>query len=213
MNTHNPGWLAAPALRDSRISLEPLHTGHDAGIYGASDSDEIFRWLPFARPRSVDEAGEVRQFYLGRDRSLAWAIVEDEQVVGLTGFYAIDPAQRSLSVGATWLRRSAWGSDVNLRSKRLLLRYAFNTLECVRAVFEIDTFNGRSLAATKRLGAVHEGVARRQRRRRDGSWRDVHVLSIVDTDLIASDPLNLLDREAGCALPDRFWEPISGEAR
>ena len=36
--------------------------------------------------------------------------------------------------------------------------------------------------AIARLGAQHEGVLRKHKQRRDGSWRDTHLFSMLDTE-------------------------------
>jgi len=43
-----------------------------------------------------------------------------------------------------------------------------------------DEFNNRSREALARLGARHEGLLRKHRRRRDGSWRTTALFSMTD---------------------------------
>jgi RimJ/RimL family protein N-acetyltransferase len=49
-------------------------------------------------------------------------------------------------------------------------------------VWHTDISNTRSQAAIERLGAVREGVLRKQRLRHDGSWRDTVQYAMVDDD-------------------------------
>ena len=50
----------------------------------------------------------------------------------------------------------------------------------VRVQFKVDTRNERSQAAVTKLGAVREGVLRRDRRTWTGHIRDTAVFSILD---------------------------------
>ena len=48
-----------------------------------------------------------------------------------------------------------------------------------RVKLQADVLNERSRAAILKLGATFEGVARRDRRRADGSWRGSAIYSIL----------------------------------
>jgi RimJ/RimL family protein N-acetyltransferase len=62
------------------------------------------------------------------------------------------------------------------------LTYAFETLGAVRVEWHTDTRNDRSQRAIERLGAVREGVLRRQKLRADGTWRDTVQYSMTDAE-------------------------------
>ena len=64
----------------------------------------------------------------------------------------------------------------------MLLSYAFDHLGCVRVVWHTDIYNERSQAAIARLGATREGVLRKHRLRRDGTWRDTVQYAMTDDD-------------------------------
>ncbi|MDQ1307749.1 MAG: hypothetical protein QG671_3582, partial [Actinomycetota bacterium] len=64
-------------------------------------------------------------------------------------------------------------------TKRLLLGYAFDTLGAERVQFKTDNANLRSQAALRKIGATQEGVLRRHMLRRDGTYRDSVVFSIL----------------------------------
>jgi RimJ/RimL family protein N-acetyltransferase len=68
---------------------------------------------------------------------------------------------------------------VNPEAKLLLLTECFEYGGYGRVWLQTDLLNHRSQAAIERLGAVREGVARRDRRREDGSFRDTVSFSIL----------------------------------
>ncbi len=78
-------------------------------------------------------------------------------------------------------------------------------------VWHTDIYNERSQAAIARLGATREGVLRKHRIRRDGSWRDTVQYSMTDDDWPAvarpadragSTPA---DRERSVSTPQADW--------
>ena len=106
----------------------------------------------------------------------------DGQVVGTTRYYGLAPEVPRLSIGYTWYAPAAQRTGVNTEAKLMLLRHAFERLECISVAFETSTLNHASRAAIARLGAKQDGVLRNHRRHPDGSPRDTVVFSILDTE-------------------------------
>ena len=69
---------------------------------------------------------------------------------------------------------------MNTEAKYLLLRHAFDVLQCVRVEFKTDALNARSRTALVRIGAREEGILRRHMITHDGRFRDSVYYSIVD---------------------------------
>ena len=109
-------------------------------------------------------------------RSLANA-----RVVGTTSFLHIDPDARSLEIGSTFLHAEARGGPVNPDMKLAMLMRAF-AAGAMRVEIRTDGRNLRSQAAIAKLGAVREGVLRKQKRLWNGEVRDTVVFSILDED-------------------------------
>lgn len=107
----------------------------------------------------------------------------DESVVGTTSFLNIRPERQTAEIGSTFLCPQARSGYVNPESKLLMLDHAF---QCgVRRVeFMTDLRNVRSQAAIAKLGAVREGVLRRDRVTWTGHVRDSVIYSITDVDLL-----------------------------
>lgn len=177
-----PDFDAIPTLSGRHVRLEALTPDHAPGVLTAADDDEVFRWQAFARPQNLSEAEALVALYLSRSEARTWAQIDlaSGEVAGLTTYYDIDPAQRTVAIGSTWLGRRFWRTGVNTEAKLLLLHRAFDELDCVRVVWHVDICNQRSQTAVARLGAHREGVLRKHKLRRDGSWRDTVVFSMTD---------------------------------
>ena len=174
-------FTATPVLAGRLVRLEPLTRDHAPAVLAAADDDEVFRWLPFVRPRTLSGAETLVARYLDGP-TVPWVQVDAAtgDVIGMTTFYEVDAAMRTVAIGWTWLARRAWRTGVNTEAKLLLMRRAFDDLGCVRVVWHTDIRNERSQAAIARLGAQREGVMRKHRLRPDGSWRDTVTFSMLD---------------------------------
>jgi N-acetyltransferase len=189
-------WYALPVLSGRLIHLEPLAIEHAAGYLAATgtgaDAEEVFRWLnPKHGSNSVatsiaDAEEHILTALAARARGERFAYAQFDaatgEFAGTTSFYDVSPALRTLAIGHTWLGKQWWRSGHNTESKLLLLTYAFDTLGAVRVVWHTDIYNERSQAAIARLGATREGVLRKHRIRRDGSWRDTVQYAMTDDD-------------------------------
>lgn len=184
-------WYAMPVHTGRLIRLEPMTIEHAPAYLAAAgadtDAEEVFRWLTEWPPRTVDDAaGQIERALAARARGQRFAYAQFDvgtgEFAGSTSLYEINPATRTLAIGFTWLGRRWWRTGHNTESKLLLLTYAFDELGCVRVVWHTDVYNERSQAAIARLGATREGLLRKHRIRKDGSWRDTVQYSMTDDD-------------------------------
>ncbi|GAA1740146.1 GNAT family protein [Aeromicrobium alkaliterrae] len=207
-------WHERPALRGDRATLVPLLPEHADGLLAAADSDEVFRWLPVRRPA---DAGQMRALVgeiLGREPvQLTWTqtLTATGEIAGCTSFYDIDPVQRSVAIGWTWIGQRFWRTGLNRDAKLLMMSRAFDDLGCVRVVWHTDLRNERSQAAIERLGATREGVLRKHKRRPDGSWRDTVTYAMLDTEWPAARQALLTPREWIPAPPRVDSRPSASE--
>ncbi|MFB7372007.1 GNAT family N-acetyltransferase [Streptomyces sp. NPDC056222] len=169
-----PFVLSGPCVR-----LEPLSLEHAEGLWSVGD-DEVFAKLPYDRPPTVDAMREWIRAALSREAlRLPFAVLVDRQVAGTTSYWYPDPVRRQVEIGSTWLGRAWWGAGINREAKRLLLDHAFTGLGCDKVMFRTDPENIRSQQALERLGAVRDGVVRRDWPRPDGTWRDSIYYSLL----------------------------------
>lgn len=115
------------------------------------------------------------------DERMAYAIRRqaDGQVVGMSTYYTSLAGQGGVEIGTTFLRPDVRAGFANPESKLLMLAHAFGS-GAVRVQFRVDTRNLRSQAAVAKLGAVREGVLRKDRLTWTGYIRDTVYFSILD---------------------------------
>jgi len=174
-------------LTGTLVRLEPPAEKHLADLLAASQRDEIWVYLPFGPYRTIDEWRAAIQRWreqAGQGSSTSFVIVRrsDERAIGMTAYLDIQPKNRALEIGGTWLTPEVQRTAINTECKYLLLRHAFETLGCVRVQLKTDARNLRSQRAIERLGAVKEGVLRKHVLTRGGYQRDAVMYSIVDSE-------------------------------
>jgi RimJ/RimL family protein N-acetyltransferase len=175
--------LPAPVVlvRDN-VRLEPLTLEHVPGLHVALDDAEVWRWLQHHRPVDETAMGSIVVRALDQQDDEVrrpFAICVDGIVAGTTSYWDSDLFSAGIEIGATFIGRQWWRSQVNTTTKILLLQHAFETYGYERVMFKTDVANTRSSDAIERIGAVREGVFRHHLRRPDGSWRDSMVFSIL----------------------------------
>ncbi|WP_440480345.1 GNAT family N-acetyltransferase [Rossellomorea vietnamensis] len=114
--------------------------------------------------------------------ALPFAVVLKEQnkIIGSTRLFEINLTQKSCELGSTWYSKDHQRSFVNSNCKYLILQYCFEVLGMMRVQLKTDERNLRSQKAIERMGAVKEGVLRKERILSGGYVRNAVVYSIID---------------------------------
>jgi RimJ/RimL family protein N-acetyltransferase len=114
-------------------------------------------------------------------RALPFATVEkaSQTVAGSTRFGAIDPANRRVEIGWTWLAPRWQRTVLNTEAKYLMMRHAFEQWDCVRVEFKTDVLNTTSRQALLRIGAKEEGILRSHIITATGRIRDTVYFSVT----------------------------------
>jgi RimJ/RimL family protein N-acetyltransferase len=171
----------APRLEGRLVVVEPLGPQHEDGLRSAAADERTWRWM-----WTDDVDVWIEDVLRVRDDRRAFAVLADGTVVGSTSYLALAPEHRRLEIGNTWLNPSSWGTGANTEAKYLLLRHAFDELDCLRVEFKTDALNERARAALAAIPSEFEGIHRwhmvvRGGERRDSAWYAVTVETWPET--------------------------------
>ena len=100
----------------------------------------------------------------------------------MTTYMNIDAENRRLEIGSTWYRKSVQRSPLNTECKLLLLKHAFEQLDCIAVEFRTHIINSQSRRAIERLGAKFDGILRSHMIMINGTIRDTAVYSIIQSE-------------------------------
>ncbi|WP_085690388.1 MULTISPECIES: GNAT family N-acetyltransferase [unclassified Pseudomonas] len=171
-------------LQGQGIILRPLqYTDADALLRAAADG-ELWNLTVTVVPSATTVDAYLKKALDGREAGTVMpfviALKETGEVIGSTRFWKIDPLNRKLEIGSSWISARFQKTFVNTEAKYLMLRHAFEVLNCVRVQFTTDENNQKSRAAILRLGAQQEGIVRHERIMPDGRKRNSVRFSIID---------------------------------
>jgi RimJ/RimL family protein N-acetyltransferase len=175
-------WVVPIMLEGTRVRLEPLSVAHAAGLAEIAE-DGLFRFFAGFRPKGHTAAAgkEYVRNVCAQANKVSFAIIDRStgKPVGSTSFMDIREEHRGLEIGSTWLTSSVQGSAVNPEAKLLMLTHAFEVLGAIRVQFRTDLRNLQSQRAIEKLGAIRDGVFRRDTIMPDGFIRDSVFYSIL----------------------------------
>ncbi|MGY3030973.1 RimJ/RimL family protein N-acetyltransferase [Bradyrhizobium sp. USDA 4354] len=175
-------WPDPVTLRGQHARLEPLSHDHREGLVEAVKDGELSKLWYTAIPLPENMGEEIdRRLGLQAAGSMLPFTVFDAggRIVGMTTYMNIDAANRRVEIGSTWYGKSAQRGPLNTQCKLLLLRHAFETLNCIAVEFRTHFFNHQSRRAIERLGAKQDGILRSHQIAPNGTLRDTVVYSIT----------------------------------
>jgi RimJ/RimL family protein N-acetyltransferase len=158
--------LVAPlTLTGKLIRLEPLSLIRLDEVAAAGSDPSI--WT-YTRNGPMDTPQRMRAFIgelllkqeRGTDLPFVTILRATNCAVGMTRFMDIQPENRAVEIGGTFISPAHQRTAVNSEAKFLMLRHAFEVWDCIRVQFKTDMRNQTSQRAIERLGAVCEGVLR-----------------------------------------------------
>jgi RimJ/RimL family protein N-acetyltransferase len=185
--------ISPVTLEGRHVRLEPLLAEHEEALIAAASNGELWNSTVTIVPTRATMAAYIEAALHGqaRGRELPFVIVRKSgagvtpvktsaEVVGTTRFYEIEPNDRRVAIGYTWLSKSTQRTAVNTESKLLLLTHAFENWRCIRVELITDVLNQQSRAAILRIGAKEEGILRSHMIMPGGRIRDSAVFSIIE---------------------------------
>jgi RimJ/RimL family protein N-acetyltransferase len=174
-------------LRGQYVYLELLQPKHRPQLKTLAKDERIWEYTKtLLVNQTFDEqfekymaaAEDIRN--TGLQVSFVMRDAVNNNIMGMTRYYRVEPSNKRLSIGYTWYTPTYWGKVHNKECKLLLLRYAFEELHFQRVEFEVAHQNIRSQKAVEKIGGIREAVLRKHGLHADGTIRDTVVFSIID---------------------------------
>jgi [ribosomal protein S5]-alanine N-acetyltransferase len=156
--------LPAPTLQTARLRLRPFDDADANDLFALHTNASVLRYWdspPWTeRGRSDQFITACRQLALeGTGTRLAVDRRCDHAFIGWCSLTRWNPDYRSASLGYCF-DDAAWGHGYATEAARVLLGWAFDTLDLNRVQAETDTRNVASGRVLDKLGFVREGTLR-----------------------------------------------------
>lgn len=173
-------------LEGNRVRMEPMTEAHFESLVLAGGFDEL--WLltavTAAKPDDMKSYMNAALADAAKGTALPFVTVDKEsgRVIGSSRFGNIDAPNRKVEIGWTWITPAFQRTHVNTEAKLLMMTHAFEVWDCVRVELKTDVLNMKSRNAMLRIGAVEEGVLRKNQLTQGGRYRDSIYFSVLDTE-------------------------------
>lgn len=179
---HN--WLASITLEGQKVKLIPLEASHKEALLKAASDGKLWELWFTSVPSKERIDSYLKQAFDEQQKgsSLPFVILDKStgELIGTTRYCNAVSEHKRLEIGYTWYAKKYQRTGVNTECKYLLLKYAFEELDCIAVEFRTNWHNSRSRAAISRLGAKQDGILRNHQLHSDGSYRDTVVFSITN---------------------------------
>ena len=171
-------------LAGNYVELVPLSGSHKDGLLKAASDGKLWElWFTSVpSPDTIDQFIDLALHQKSEGSAYPFSVIDKNtgEIIGSTRYLNIEHPHRRLEIGHTWYAKSFQRTGVNTECKYLLLKYAFENLNCIAVEFRTHWHNHSSRNAILRLGAKQDGVLRNHRIGPDDTLRDTVVFSILD---------------------------------
>lgn len=163
-------------LENERAKLEPLSLDNYELLIPVASQKKLVQFSP-----SAIETPEKLRVYVtealrqkAQGRVIPFLVYDrlKKAHAGCTRYMNIDPKNKVLEIGSTWIGREFHGTGLNQAIKALMIDHAFGRMGFEKVEFRIDERNIRSRRAVEKLGAQLEGILRKNVYLLDGYKRN-----------------------------------------
>ena len=177
--------LDEPGLHNDVVRLDLLEESDRARLGGSGAVSSMWDWLPvipsgtnfnayFDLMLAMKQKGNIVPFSITRQSDGAFA--------GVIAYLDVSRTHRRVGIGYVWHPPEMRGTVVPVATQMAMIGRAFGA-RMRRIEFPVAATNVRAISSLERLGARKEGVLRRYMRLADGSWADLAILSLVDSEI------------------------------
>jgi len=170
-------------LENEKVRLEPLKDKHFELLQPVALNKILWE---FTTAKINTYADFKKYFDMAMEekrlqKSYPFAVYDKQQnqYAGCTRFGNIEFKHKKVEIGWTWIHPQLHGTGFNKQCKFLLLSFCFETLLLNRVELKTSSLNLRSQKAMLKIGAVKEGILRRNIINDDGSTRDSVYFSFI----------------------------------
>ncbi|NOZ62173.1 MAG: GNAT family N-acetyltransferase [Calditrichaeota bacterium] len=167
-------------IAGEKIYLRPIAID-DANFIYQGENDELVRDALFlALPVSLSAAREKIEKSINDPSQIVFMIVTKDRhiTVGQTAFFRIDYISRAAVFYLAILDAKFWGSGFGAETTKLMVDYAFQTLNLNRIQLHVNEKNTPAIKIYQRVGFQKEGVLR-QAMFKNNRYFDFWVMGIL----------------------------------
>jgi RimJ/RimL family protein N-acetyltransferase len=168
-----------PFLVGEHVYMRPLDRGDAPAFVTWLNDPELRRFLLARRPMTLRAEEEfIDSLATGERISLGIAMRDGDRLIGGAGLREIDEPCRRATFGILIGPPEERGKGYGTEATRLMVGYAFETMNLNRVVLQVTEYNPRGVRVYEKVGFRREGVLR-QDTYRDGRYWDTIVMGML----------------------------------
>jgi RimJ/RimL family protein N-acetyltransferase len=175
-------------LENDHVRLSPLNLYNYENLLTVAAQDRLVQYSPsdIATPANLKAYVEMALAHLREKTALPFIVYDKHSrcYAGSTRYMNMQWHNKVLEIGSTWIGREFQGTGLNTQMKLLMIDHAFGAMGFEKVEFRIDERNLRSRGAVEKLGAVLEGILRRNVYLLDGFKRNTCCYGILKEEWI-----------------------------
>lgn len=152
-----------PFLIDHVVYLRPLDKADAPCFVTWMNDPDVRQTLLTHRPIALAWEEEFLERAAKSDQDIVLGIVDraSDKLIGATGLHHFDQRSRHVGFGITIGDKEEWGKGYGTEATRLIVGYAFETLNLNRVWLHVYEYNERGIRTYERVGFRKEGVMRK----------------------------------------------------
>ncbi|NJB69642.1 RimJ/RimL family protein N-acetyltransferase [Saonia flava] len=170
-------------LENDYVKISPLTMENYHFLIPIASQKKLVQYSPsdIETPEALKNYVETALQLQEQELAIPFVIFDktNKKYAGSTRYMRIDRKNKVLEIGSTWIGREFQGTGLNGHMKFLMLNYAFTTMGFEKVEFRVDERNMASRKAVEKLGAVLEGVLRKNVYLLDGYKRNTCLYGIL----------------------------------
>lgn len=177
--------LDAPGLSIADVRLDPLSEAHRTALAVSGAVEAMWDWMPVIPAGTNFNAYFDHTLADAKDgRSIPFAVTRtsDGAFAGVTAYLEISRTHRRLRIGYQWHPEEMRSGVVPAATALALIGRA-RACRIRRIEYLIDEENAAAIKSVERIGASREGVLRSHMRAAKGTWANMAMYSLVDSEI------------------------------
>ncbi len=152
-------------LENDLVKLMPLRLSQEEELWAIAQQIDLYQYgstdVSTKDKLTVYIQNALNEASAGKSIPFIIYNKQTSECAGCTRFGNIDPKNKVLHIGWTWISPALQGTGFNHQMKFLMLGHAFEEMHYEKVEFRIDERNVRSRKAVEKLGATLEGILRK----------------------------------------------------
>jgi len=168
-----------PFLVGEKTYLRPLEQSDVPLLVRWINDPEVTRTMSMFRPMtSGAESAFLDQVAKSEHDVVLGLSTRDDRLIGVAGLHGVDYQARRAEFGIFIGEKGEWGKGYGREATRLIVSYAFETLNLNKVALRVVETNERGIRAYEKVGFKKEGVLR-QDFFREGRYLDVFMMAVL----------------------------------